>query len=79
MELTVMGLLMGASLPVQIVMLLLVGASIVSWSIIFTKRRLIRRTKDTSDEFEAAFAPYFEPLRLATDRHFGFHVMEVKK
>jgi len=31
------------------------------------------------DEFEAAFAPYFEPLRLATDRHFGFHVMEVKK
>ncbi len=55
MELTVMGLLMGASLPVQIVMLLLVGASIVSWSIIFTKRRLIRRTKDASDEFEAAF------------------------
>ena len=55
MDLTVMGLLMGASLPVQIVMLLLVGASIVSWSIIFTKRRLIRRTKDASDEFEAAF------------------------
>jgi len=54
-DLTVLGLLMGASLPVQIVMLLLVGASIVSWSIIFTKRRLIRRTKDGSDEFEAAF------------------------
>ncbi|MGB5628741.1 MAG: MotA/TolQ/ExbB proton channel family protein, partial [Woeseiaceae bacterium] len=54
-DLTVLGLLMGASLPVQIVMLLLVGASIVSWSIIFTKRRLIRRTKDASDEFEAAF------------------------
>ena len=54
-DLTVIGLLMGASLPVQIVMLLLVGASIVSWSIIFTKRRLIRRTKDASDEFEAAF------------------------
>ncbi len=54
-DLTVIGLLMGASLPVKIVMLLLVGASIVSWSIIFTKRRLIRRTKDASDEFEAAF------------------------
>ena len=54
-DLTVLGLLMGASLPVQIVMLLLIGASIVSWSIIFTKRRLIRRTKDASDEFEAAF------------------------
>ena len=54
-DLTVIGLLMGASLPVKIVMLLLVGASIMSWSIIFTKRRLIRRTKDSSDEFEAAF------------------------
>jgi biopolymer transport protein TolQ len=46
---------MGASLPVQIVMLLLIGASVVSWSIIFTKRRLIRRTSDASDDFEAAF------------------------
>ncbi len=54
-DLTVVGLLMGASLPVKIVMLLLVAASVVSWSIIFTKRRLIRRTKDASDEFEAAF------------------------
>jgi biopolymer transport protein TolQ len=50
-----MGLLMGASLPVQIVMLLLIGASVVSWSIIFTKRRLIRRTSEASDDFEAAF------------------------
>ena len=54
-DMTVMGLLMEASLPVQIVMLLLIAASVVSWSIIFTKRRLIRRTKDASDEFEAAF------------------------
>ena len=54
-DLSVTGLLLGASLPVQIVMLLLVAASLVSWSIIFTKRRLIRRTKDASDDFEAAF------------------------
>ena len=54
-DLTVLGLLMGASLPVKIVMLLLIATSVVSWSIIFTKRRLIRRTKDASDEFEAAF------------------------
>ncbi len=54
-DMTVLGLLWEASLPVQIVMLLLVGASLVSWSIIFTKRSLIRRTKDASDEFEAAF------------------------
>ena len=54
-ELTVTGLLFEASIPVQIVMALLVLASLVSWSIIFTKRRLIRRTKGASDEFEAAF------------------------
>ncbi len=52
---SVISLLWDASLPVQIVMLLLVGASLVSWSIIFSKRRLIRRTKGASDEFEAAF------------------------
>lgn len=54
-DLSIMGLLIEASMPVQIVMLLLIGASLVSWSIIFTKRRLIRRTKNASDEFEAAF------------------------
>ncbi len=54
-DLSIMGLLINASVPVQIVMLLLIGASLVSWSIIFTKRRLIRRTKNASDEFEAAF------------------------
>ena len=54
-DMSVIGLLWEASMPVQIVMLLLLGASLMSWSIIFTKRRLIRRTRDASDEFEAAF------------------------
>lgn len=54
-DVSVIGLLIEASLPVQIVMLLLIIASLMSWSIIFTKRRLIRRTKNASDEFEAAF------------------------
>ena len=54
-DLSIVSLLWEASLPVQIVMLLLLGASLASWNIIFTKRRLIRRTKDASDEFEAAF------------------------
>jgi len=54
-DMSVIGLLWEASMPVQIVMLLLLGASLMSWSIIFTKRRLIRRTRVASDEFEAAF------------------------
>jgi biopolymer transport protein TolQ len=36
-------------------MLILLAASFVSWSIIFTKRRLIQRTKAASDTFEANF------------------------
>ena len=54
-DMSILGLLLEASLPVQIVILLLVLASLVSWSIIFTKRRLIRRTTDASDDFEASF------------------------
>jgi biopolymer transport protein TolQ len=54
-DMSVISLLWEASMPVQIVMLLLLAASVMSWNIIFTKRRLIRRTKDASDEFEAAF------------------------
>ena len=34
-DMTIPGLLLGASIPVQIVMLLLIVASLVSWSIIF--------------------------------------------
>lgn len=54
-DMSVVGLLLNASLPVQLVIILLIGASLVSWSIIFTKRRLIARTKDASDDFEANF------------------------
>ena len=54
-DMTIIGLLWEASIPVKIVMILLLLASVMSWSIIFGKRRLIRRTKDASDEFEAAF------------------------
>jgi len=54
-EMSVIGLLLNASVPVQVVMLLLMIASLMSWSIIFTKRRLIRRTTNASDEFEANF------------------------
>jgi biopolymer transport protein TolQ len=52
---SVLGLMLDASIPVMLVMVLLVIASLMSWSIIFAKRKLIRRTKDSSDEFEASF------------------------
>ncbi len=54
-DMSILSLVMGASFAVQIVLLILLAASFISWSIIFTKRRLIRRTKSASDDFEASF------------------------
>ena len=52
---SILRLVMDASLAVQLVLLILLAASFASWNIIFTKRRLISRTKAASDEFEASF------------------------
>src|SRR5688500_696211 len=54
-DLSYLDLIMNASLVVKGVLVILLVASFVSWSIIFTKRRLISRTKDASDKFEANF------------------------
>ena len=54
-DMSMVSLVMEASFPVQLVLLILLAASFASWSIIFTKRRLISRTKSASDDFEASF------------------------
>ena len=54
-DMSILSLVMEASLAVQLVLLILLAASFASWNIIFTKRRLIRRTKAASDDFEASF------------------------
>jgi biopolymer transport protein TolQ len=51
----VVGLVLDASWPVQVVMLLLIAASFVSWRIMWMKRGLMRRTKAASDDFETSF------------------------
>jgi len=48
-------LILQASLIVQFVMALLVGASVVSWAIIFRKRQLLRSERVAADEFEDQF------------------------
>lgn len=48
-------LILNASLIVQMVMLILVIASIASWSIIFNKNKLVKRIKSASDDFESNF------------------------
>ncbi|HET9485744.1 MAG TPA: protein TolQ [Xanthomonadales bacterium] len=54
-ELDILGLVLGASLPVKIVMLLLLAASIASWMIIFRKKAMIDRAMRDARDFEERF------------------------
>lgn len=54
-DLSLFGLFMQASLTVKIVILLLIGCSFWSWTIIFAKFSYIRRLKQSADKFENAF------------------------
>ncbi len=48
-------LIQQASLPVQLVMLLLMGASVVSWTMIFRKWSALKSAKLVADRFETKF------------------------
>ena len=54
-QLSVFKLIAEASLVVQLVMALLVAASVFSWAIIFRKRRLLGGAQADADRFEKAF------------------------
>jgi biopolymer transport protein TolQ len=54
-DLSIIRLVAEASIAVQIVIALLVAASLASWAIIFAKRSVIRRARIESDEFESSF------------------------
>jgi biopolymer transport protein TolQ len=55
MDTSFFGLVLQASFIVQMVMLLLLAASIASWSIILRKRTMVMDATANSDEFEASF------------------------
>jgi biopolymer transport protein TolQ len=54
-DLSFLHLILNASLLVQLVMLILVIASLVSWSMIFNKRVVLNRAKNAADQFEDRF------------------------
>jgi biopolymer transport protein TolQ len=54
-ELSLMDLVLDASLVVQLVLLILVLASVLSWAAIFDRSRVVRRARDAADNFEAKF------------------------
>jgi len=48
-------LVLQASFLVQVILLLLLMASVISWAVIFGKRRLLGRTRDGAESFEQRF------------------------
>ncbi len=54
-ELSIIQLMLAASPVVQLVLLLLLGASVVSWAIILRKRGMLRRAIADSNRFERDF------------------------
>jgi biopolymer transport protein TolQ len=76
-ELNVFGLILGASIPVKLVLAILIGFSIASWFIIFRKKALLDRANASADEFEERFwsgadlAGLFKELTSAGERIVG--------
>ena len=54
-SMSIISLVMDASITVQLVMLMLLLASLMSWSIIFTKSRLLSRERKLTKKFEDEF------------------------
>ena len=52
---SLLDLILNASLLVQLVMLILLLASIVSWTMIFNKRKLLKYARKQADMFEERF------------------------
>ena len=54
-DLSFLSLIMGASIPVQIVMLILILASLFSWKYIFIKVKTIKAAEEDAEDFEKYF------------------------
>jgi biopolymer transport protein TolQ len=54
-DLSIIRLVLDASIPVQLVLALLAFASVMSWAIIFSKRAVISRARQEADQFETNF------------------------
>ncbi len=52
---SLLDLILNASLLVQLVMLILVLASVISWTMIFTKRKVLKHARNHAEEFEDQF------------------------
>jgi len=74
-------LVINASLPVQLVMLLLLVASVFSWALMYVKRGYIRQSQAEAGTFEGRFwsginlSDLFAQLSVRQDRRFGLEAI----
>ena len=70
-----------ASLPVQLVMLVLLAASVMSWALMYVKRSYIRQSQREAREFEGRFwsglnlSDLFGQLSQRDERRFGLEAI----
>ncbi len=74
-------LVFNASIPVQLVMLLLLGASVLSWALMYEKRGYIRQSQAEARDFEGRFwsglnlSDLFSQLSQREERRFGLEAI----
>ena len=74
-------LIWNASLPVQLVMLILLGASVFSWALMYVKRSYIRQSQAEAKDFEGRFwsginlSDLFGQLSQSEQRRFGLEAV----
>ena len=74
-------LIFNASIPVQLVMLLLLGASVLSWALMYEKRGYIRQSQAEARDFEGRFwsglnlSDLFSQLSQREERRFGLEAI----
>jgi biopolymer transport protein TolQ len=74
-------LILNASVPVQLVMLLLLGASVLSWALMYVKRGYIRQSQAEARDFEGRFwsglnlSDLFGQLSQREERRFGLEAI----
>ena len=74
-------LIANASIPVQLVMLILLLASIFSWALMYVKRGYIRQSQSEAKTFEGRFwsginlSDLFAQLSVRQDRRFGLEAI----
>ena len=74
-------LILNASIPVQVVMVLLLGASILSWALMYVKRSYVRQSQVEAKTFEGRFwsginlSDLFAQLSVRQERRFGLEAI----